>query len=63
MTILICDMRGSTALGDLTTPTGLVAIINRYFTAMSVPVRQQYEIIDMAPGRATVRGDLASDLD
>ena len=40
MTVLFCDMRDSTALGDLTTPAGLVAIINRYFTAMSAPVRQ-----------------------
>ena len=46
MTILFCDMKGSTALGDFTTPSGLVAIINRYFTAMSIPVRQHDGIID-----------------
>ena len=32
MTVLFCDMRDSTALGEFTTPAGLVAIINRYFT-------------------------------
>ena len=46
MTILFCDMKGSTALGDFTTPSGLVAIINRYFTTMSAPVRQHDGIID-----------------
>ena len=40
MTVLFCDMKDSTALGDFTTPSGLVTIINRYFTAMSGPVRQ-----------------------
>jgi adenylate cyclase len=46
MTILFCDMKGSTALGEFTTPSGLVAIINRYFTAMSAPVRRHDGIID-----------------
>ena len=46
MTVLFCDMQGSTALGDFTTPSGLVAIINRYFTEMSAPVRRHDGIVD-----------------
>ena len=46
MTVLFCDMKGSTALGDFTTPAGLVAIINRYFTDMSAPVRRHDGIVD-----------------
>jgi adenylate cyclase len=46
MTVLFCDLRGSTALGERTTPAGLVAIINRYFTVMSEPIRRHDGIID-----------------
>jgi adenylate cyclase len=46
MTILFCDMQGSTAIGDMTTAAGLVSIINRYLSAMSVPVREHGGIID-----------------
>jgi HAMP domain-containing protein len=33
MTVLFCDMKNFTALSEVTTPTGLVTIINRYLTA------------------------------
>jgi adenylate cyclase len=46
MTILFCDMKGSTALGDLTTASGLVSVLNRYLTVMSIPVREHGGIID-----------------
>jgi adenylate cyclase len=46
MTVLFCDLRDSTALGEFATPAGLVAIINRYFTMMSEPVRRHDGIID-----------------
>lgn len=46
MTVLFCDLRDSTGLGDLTTPAGLVTIINRYLALMSAPVRERDGIID-----------------
>lgn len=46
MTVLFCDMKGSTSLGERTTPTGLVTIINQYFTAMSEPIHRHGGIID-----------------
>lgn len=46
MTVLFCDMREWTALGEFTTPAGLVAIINQYFTVMSEPIRRHDGIID-----------------
>jgi len=54
MTVLFCDMRNSTALGEVTTPTGLVALINRYLTAMSEPVRRHDGIIDKYIGDAVM---------
>lgn len=52
MTVMFCDMQGSTALGERTTPSGSVAIINRYFTAMSEPVHRHDGIIDKYIGDA-----------
>ena len=46
MTVMFCDMRNFTALGEVTTPTGLVTLINRYLTAMSEPVRRHDGIIE-----------------
>jgi adenylate cyclase len=50
MTVLFCDMKGFTALSEVTTPAGLVTIINRYLTAMSEPVRRHDGIIDKYVG-------------
>ena len=54
MTVLFCDMRGFTALSEVTTPAGLVAIVNRYLTAMSEPVRRRGGIIDKYIGDAVM---------
>ena len=50
MTVLFCDLWNSTALGELTTPAGLVTIINRYLAKMSGPVRSHDGIIDKYMG-------------
>lgn len=52
MTVLFCDMRGSTALGEHATPTALVAVINQYFQEMSEPIRRHDGIIDKYIGDA-----------
>jgi adenylate cyclase len=54
MTVLFCDMKNFTALSEVTTPTGLVTIINRYLTAMSEPVRRHDGIIDKYIGDAVM---------
>src|SRR4051794_22426581 len=54
MTVLFCDMEGFTELSEVTTPAGLVAIINRYLTAMSEPVRRHDGIIDKYIGDAVM---------
>jgi adenylate cyclase len=54
MTVLFCDMKGFTALSEVTTPTGLVAIINQYLTAMSEPIRRHDGIIDKYIGDAVM---------
>src|SRR3954447_8509637 len=54
MTVLFCDMKNFTALSEVTTPTGLVAIISRYLTAMSEPVRRHDGIIDKYIGDAVM---------
>jgi len=54
MTVLFCDMRNFTALGEITTPTGLVTLINQYLTAMSEPVRRHDGIIDKYIGDAVM---------
>jgi adenylate cyclase len=46
MTILFCDMKGFTALGEGMTPAALVSVLNRYITVMSEPVRHNNGIID-----------------
>jgi len=46
MTILFCDMKGFTALGEGMTPAALVNVLNRYITLMSEPVRHNNGIID-----------------
>jgi len=52
--VLFCDMRGFTALSEVATPAGLVAIVNRYLTAMSEPVRRHDGIIDKYIGDAVM---------
>jgi adenylate cyclase len=52
MTILFCDMKGFTSLSEGLTPTALVAVINRYLTLLSAPVREHGGIIDKYIGDA-----------
>ncbi len=54
MTILFCDMRGFTALGEGLTPPALVNVINRYLTLVSAPVRAHGGIIDKYIGDAVM---------
>jgi adenylate cyclase len=52
MTMLFCDMKGSTALSEGVTPQGLVKVMNHYLSSMSGPVRAQRGIIDKYIGDA-----------
>jgi adenylate cyclase len=52
MTVLFCDMRGFTTLGEGMTPAGLVRVVNRYLTLMSEPIRRSHGIIDKYMGDA-----------
>ena len=52
MTILFCDMKGFTTFSEGMTPAALVAVLNRYMTVMSEPVRRHSGIIDKYIGDA-----------
>jgi class 3 adenylate cyclase len=52
MTVLFCDMKGFTAMSEGVTPQGLVKIINRYFTTMTGPIRNNKGILDKYIGDA-----------
>ena len=39
MTVLFCDVKGFTTASEGMTPQGLVKVMNRYFSAMSAPIR------------------------
>lgn len=52
MTVLFCDVKGFTGISKDTTPQGLVKVMNRYFSAMSAPVRAHGGIIDKYIGDA-----------
>jgi adenylate cyclase len=52
MTVFFCDITGFTAISEGLTPRGLVNVINRYLTTMSVPIRQHRGIIDKYIGDA-----------
>lgn len=54
MTVLFCDMKGSSALGEKLTPTALVAVVNRYLSLMSEPVRSHDGVIDKYIGDAVM---------
>jgi adenylate cyclase len=46
MTVMFCDMKGSTKLSEGMTPQGLVKIMNHYLTTMSAPIHGHRGIID-----------------
>ena len=52
MTVLFCDMKGFTAMSEGVTPQGLVKIINRYFSTMTGPIRNNKGILDKYIGDA-----------
>ena len=52
MTVLLCDMKGFSALSEGVTPQGLVKIINGYLSTMSSPIRNHRGIIDKYVGDA-----------
>ncbi len=52
MTVLFCDVRGFVGVSEEMTPQGLVKVMNRYFSTMSAPIRQQGGIIDKYIGDA-----------
>lgn len=54
MTIMFCDVKGFTGISESMTPTGLVAVINRYFTLMSEAVRENEGVIDKFIGDAVM---------
>ena len=54
MTVLFCDMKGFTSMSEGMTPQGLVKVMNRDLTLMSVPIRAQKGIIDKYFGDAVM---------
>ena len=52
MTVMFCDVKGFTGISKETTPEGLVKVMNRYFSAMSLPIRAHGGIIDKYIGDA-----------
>jgi adenylate cyclase len=54
MTVLFCDMKGSTALSEGMTPQGLVKVMNHYLSAMSEQIRSHHGVIDKYIGDAVM---------
>src|SRR5262245_1873591 len=52
MTVLFCDIKGFTGTSEGMTPQGLVKVMNRYFSAMSAPIREHGGVIDKYIGDA-----------
>lgn len=52
MTVLFCDLSGFSRVSEQLTPQTLVRIVNRYFTIMSAPIRDNSGIIDKYIGDA-----------
>ena len=46
MTVLFCDVKGFSGASEGMTPQGLVKVMNRYFSAMSAPIRHHGGVID-----------------
>ena len=46
MSVLFCDLKGFTSLSEGMTPQGLVKVMNRYLSIMSIPIRTNRGIID-----------------
>jgi class 3 adenylate cyclase len=52
MTVLFCDVKGFTGASQEMTPQGLIKVMNRYFSAMSAPIRDKGGVIDKYIGDA-----------
>lgn len=52
ITVLFSDIRGFTTLSERTTPTQLVQIINRYFSAMTTEILENDGVVDKYIGDA-----------
>ncbi len=52
MTVLFCDVKGFVGVSEEMTPQGLVKVMNRYFSTMSAPIRQNGGVIDKYIGDA-----------
>ncbi|MFM9004813.1 MAG: adenylate/guanylate cyclase domain-containing protein, partial [Flavobacteriales bacterium] len=52
MTILFCDIAGFTGISERLSPTGLVKMVNRYFTIMTECIQAEGGIIDKFIGDA-----------
>jgi adenylate cyclase len=52
MTVLFCDVKGFSGASEGMTPQGLVKVMNRYFSAMSAPIRDHGGVIDKYIGDA-----------
>jgi adenylate cyclase len=52
MTVLFCDVKGFSGTSEGMTPQGLVKVMNRYFSAMSAPIREHGGVIDKYIGDA-----------
>ncbi|NEQ51870.1 MAG: HAMP domain-containing protein [Leptolyngbya sp. SIO3F4] len=52
MTLLFCDMEGFSTISELLTPTGLVTLINQYFTLTATPIKEHHGVINQFIGDA-----------
>jgi class 3 adenylate cyclase len=52
MTVFFSDLVGFTSLCEHLSPEGVVRLLNRYFTLMSEPIREQHGILDKFIGDA-----------
>ncbi len=52
MTVFFSDIAGFTGLGEQLAPEGVVRFLNRYFSVMSEPIREQHGIVDKFIGDA-----------
>jgi adenylate cyclase len=46
MTVFFSDLEGFTSIAERMTPTGVVKLLNQYFTLMAKPIRDQRGVID-----------------
>ncbi|MDV3351877.1 adenylate/guanylate cyclase domain-containing protein [Leptothoe sp. ISB3NOV94-8A] len=52
MTLFFSDMANFSRISELLTPTGLVTLINRYFTLASAPIKEHHGVINQFVGDA-----------